>query len=227
MTAVSIVGGFLCLDRTCVQMMISRPVVVAPLAGWALGDIRTGLIVGAFLELLWIDKQQIGIYVPPNDSLLAIVIVTSLLLADVELTTRRQELTAFAFLSMIPMGYLTTKLDAALIRGNETLSENALRAAAAGDVKAIRRQHHQAVLRTLAAYVSFLFLASAAGIVLVGALFPLLPARALRALQLMYVLIPVVLIAVSLNTIKFRRLGPVFCALVLASLVVIELLHAF
>ena len=124
MTAVSILGGFLCLDRTCLQIMVSRPVVVAPLLGWVLGDVLTGLTIGAFLELLWVDKQQIGIYVPPNDSLLAIVIVTALLLAFPQLTERRQELTAFAFLALLPMSYLTKRMDTALIQANEALSDN-------------------------------------------------------------------------------------------------------
>ena len=227
MTAVSILGGFLCLDRTCLQIMVSRPVVVAPLFGWVLGDVLTGLTIGAFLELLWVDKQQIGIYVPPNDSLLAIVIVTALLLAFPQLPERRQELTAFAFLALIPMSYLTKRMDAALIQANEALSDNALRAASSGDIETIGREHRRAIYRTLTSYVIFLFLASGVGILTLRAIFPVLPENILQALRLMHGIIPLVLIAVCLNSINFRRLVPLFCAVVLTTMIIIELVNGF
>lgn len=227
MTAVSILGGFLCLDRTCLQIMVSRPVVVAPLLGWVLGDVLTGLTIGAFLELLWVDKQQIGIYVPPNDSLLAIVIVTALLLAFPQLTERRQELTAFAFLALLPMSYLTKRMDTALIQANEALSDNALRAASSGDIETIGREHRRAIYRTLTSYVIFLFLASGIGILALRAIFPVLPDNILRALRLMHGIIPVVLIAVCLNSINFRRVVPLFCAVALTTLIIIELVNGF
>ena len=227
MTAVSILGGFLCLDRTCLQIMVSRPVVVAPLFSWALGDVLTGLTIGAFLELLWVDKQQIGIYVPPNDSLLAIVIVTALLLAFPQLTERRQELTAFAFLALLPMSYLTKRMDTALIQANEALSDNALRAASSGDIETIGREHRRAIYRTLTSYVIFLFLASGVGILTLRAIFPVLPENILQALRLMHGIIPLVLIAVCLNSINFRRLVPLFCAVVLTTMIIIELVNGF
>lgn len=227
MTAVSILGGFLCLDRTCLQIMVSRPVVVAPLLGWVLGDVLTGLTIGAFLELLWVDKQQIGIYVPPNDSLLAIVIVTALLLAFPQLTERRQELTAFAFLALLPMSYLTKRMDTALIKANEALSDNALRAASSGDIETIGREHRRAIYRTLTSYVIFLFLASGVGILTLRAIFPVLPENILQALRLMHGIIPLVLIAVCLNSINFRRLVPLFCAVVLTTMIIIELVNGF
>jgi len=227
MTAVSILGGFLCLDRTCLQIMVSRPVVVAPLFGWVLGDVLTGLTIGAFLELLWVNKQQIGIYVPPNDSLLAIVIVTALLLAFPQLTERRQELTAFAFLALLPMSYLTKRMDTALIQANEALSDNALRAASSGDIETIGREHRRAIYRTLTSYVIFLFLASGVGILTLRAIFPVLPENILQALRLMHGIIPLVLIAVCLNSINFRRLVPLFCAVVLTTMIIIELVNGF
>lgn len=46
---VSVVGGILCLDRVVLQVMISRPIVAAPLIGLILGDLYTGLVAGAFI----------------------------------------------------------------------------------------------------------------------------------------------------------------------------------
>ncbi|MDI9569786.1 MAG: PTS sugar transporter subunit IIC [Pseudomonadota bacterium] len=227
MAAVSILGGILCLDRTCLQIMVSRPVVIAPLCGWALGDPLTGLAIGAFLELLWVDKQQIGIYVPPNDSLLAVVIVTAILLAFPRLPELRRELAAFAFLALTPLSYLTKRMDAALIRGNEALADRALQASSRGDMGTIGREHRRAIYRTLASYAIFLFLASGVGILLLRTIFPLLSDHFLRVLRFMYGIIPLALVAVCLNTINFRRLGPIFCALALTTVIVIELINGF
>lgn len=224
---VSFIGGFLCLDRTCLQIMISRPVVIAPLTGFLLGDVLTGLSIGAFLELLWIDKPQIGISVPPNDSLLAVMIVSSLLLADNQYEQTRREVMAFAFLLFMPLGYITQRMDTALIQSNEGLSERALQAAKEADINGITRQHVRAVVKTFAAYCIFLFLSIILGVMIIEATFPLLPVFVLKAMGLMYVIIPSVLIAVCLNTVKIRRTIPIFCALFLATMVIIELIHVF
>ena len=77
LVVVSIVGGILCLDRIVLQVMISRPIVAAPLTGLILGDPYTGLITGAFIELFWIDRLPIGAYIPPNDTVAAILITAS------------------------------------------------------------------------------------------------------------------------------------------------------
>ena len=224
---VSFIGGFLCLDRTCLQIMISRPVVIAPLTGFLLGDVLTGLSIGAFLELLWIDKPQIGISVPPNDSLLAVMIVSSLLLADNQYEQTRREVMAFAFLLFMPLGYITQRMDTALIQSNEGLSERALQAAKEADINGITRQHVRAVVKTFAAYCIFLFLSIILGVMIIEATFPLLPVFVLKAMGLMYVIIPSVLIAVCLNTVKIRSTIPIFCALFLATMVIIELIHVF
>ncbi|MFA5179760.1 MAG: PTS sugar transporter subunit IIC [Syntrophales bacterium] len=224
---VSVIGGFLCLDRTCLQIMISRPVVIAPLTGLLCGDVLTGLTIGAFLELLWIDKPQIGISVPPNDSLLSVMIVSSLLLANSQYEQSRHEVITFAFLLFIPLGYITQRMDTSLIQSHERRSERALHAAKAADPKGIARQHIRAIAKTFAAYCLFLFFSIIAGVMIIEAAFPLLPISVLKAMGLMYLIIPAVLIAVCLNTVKIRSTVPVFCALFLATMVIIEIIHAF
>lgn len=45
---------------------IDRPIFSSAIVGLILGDLRTGLIVGATLEMIWIGAQRIGGSVPPN-----------------------------------------------------------------------------------------------------------------------------------------------------------------
>lgn len=46
--------------------MVIRPIVVSPLVGLALGDLNTGVLVGATLELVFLGAIQIGGAVPPD-----------------------------------------------------------------------------------------------------------------------------------------------------------------
>ena len=70
-------GAVLCLDRLFVQAMISRPIVAAPAVAWLLNEPSAGLMAGALLELFWLDRTAIGAYVPPNESLAAILVAGS------------------------------------------------------------------------------------------------------------------------------------------------------
>jgi mannose PTS system EIIC component len=61
------IGGIIFLDSSSVaQIMISQPLICAPLIGWYLGDWQIGLLIGALLELLWIGKLPIGSHIPPE-----------------------------------------------------------------------------------------------------------------------------------------------------------------
>ncbi|WP_020676482.1 PTS sugar transporter subunit IIC [Geopsychrobacter electrodiphilus] len=61
------------LDRTAAfQIMISRPIVAAPLVAWLLGDISAGLEIGLMVELLWLARLPVGAAIPPDDTQVSI-----------------------------------------------------------------------------------------------------------------------------------------------------------
>ncbi len=61
------------LDRTAIlQIMISRPLVAAPLAAWLLGDVAIGLEIGLMVELLWLARLPVGAAIPPDDTQVAV-----------------------------------------------------------------------------------------------------------------------------------------------------------
>ena len=63
---ISVAAG---IDRTAgPQIMLSRPLVAAPLTGLALGDPLAGLQVGVLLELLWLCRVPAGSAIPPDDT---------------------------------------------------------------------------------------------------------------------------------------------------------------
>lgn len=78
----SLVGGFISLDGLAWgQFMFGRPIVVAPLVGWFLGDMVFGLTVGALLELLSSYYLPIGSSVSPDFPLATLLTTASPLLA--------------------------------------------------------------------------------------------------------------------------------------------------
>jgi mannose/fructose/N-acetylgalactosamine-specific phosphotransferase system component IIC len=59
--ALSLLGGLLSLDSTAfLQVMLSQPLAAGALAGLATGDLATGLVVGAALQLVWIGVIPVG-----------------------------------------------------------------------------------------------------------------------------------------------------------------------
>ncbi len=77
---VSLLAGLIGVDRLAVgQFMISQPIVAAPIIGWVMGDFHTGLLVGAVLELFWLQGLPVGGYVP-KDATLAAILTTALAL---------------------------------------------------------------------------------------------------------------------------------------------------
>lgn len=66
---VGLIGALGCLDYQLGTLYMFRPIVMCPLVDLALGDLQTGLAVGASLELLFMGSISIGAYVPPNETI--------------------------------------------------------------------------------------------------------------------------------------------------------------
>lgn len=53
------------------QLMVGRPMVFAPLLGWAFGEAAAGLAVGVVFELLSLEVVPVGAVVPPSPTVSA------------------------------------------------------------------------------------------------------------------------------------------------------------
>ena len=68
----ALAGGVASVERKgALQLMLSRPIVLAPLMGWLLGDVEGGLMLGVPLELLFLGGVNLGGSLPDNETLLA------------------------------------------------------------------------------------------------------------------------------------------------------------
>lgn len=59
------------IDEQTVQLQTTRPIITGPVVGLMLGDLQTGLVVGATVELMFLAVIFVGTAVPPDPTLSA------------------------------------------------------------------------------------------------------------------------------------------------------------
>jgi PTS system mannose-specific IIC component len=208
-------GALICLDRVAVQVMVSRPVVAGPTIGLVLGDALTGLLAGALLELLWIDRIPIGPYVPPHDTFVAVLATAGAILAAPSGASPPRELIALSVLLFAPAAWLGQRMEILLRQWNERWVSRALEDAKAGDPAMLSRRHLSALAGYFGASLLCLGALMLCGVPLLRWMYPALPPSLLQVLTFAYLLLPLVGIGVALNTIKLQGVVPVFCGVFL------------
>ncbi|MDO9516016.1 MAG: PTS sugar transporter subunit IIC [Syntrophales bacterium] len=217
---VALLGGVICLDRVFLQAMISRPIVAGSIIGVVLSEPFTGLIIGAFIELLWIDRLPMGLYIPPNDTVAAVLATAGTILVGRELGSFSRELIALAILLFLPSAILARQVDVWIIKTNDRLSQKAAEYARLGDIKGLAREHRYGLVKVFAGAFLIIFVCLVPGVVFLKWTFPILPERVLKALLYTYFFIPILGIAVALNTIKLRGAVPLFAGIFLLATLV-------
>ena len=222
----SFCGGLFCLDRIFIQAMISRPIVLAPVIGLLFNNLYAGLIIGAMVELFWIDSIPVGTYIPPNDSIAAVLATSIAVLAGQSLGGTSPNLIALAVMLAIPLGIIAGKIDALIIRSNNVASDRALEDAKTGNIKGIERKNYSSLIKVFLIVTLYLLVAQSLLVPAVIWLYPQLTSPIMNMLSLYYFL-PILGIAVAINMIKLRGAIPIFCAIFLIVAVALELFHVF
>lgn len=63
---IALVAAFGTFDYQMGTTYIFRPITLGPIVGMILGDVRSGLIIGANLELIFMGSISVGGYLPPD-----------------------------------------------------------------------------------------------------------------------------------------------------------------
>lgn len=212
------------LDRVAlVQVMISRPLVAAPLTGLVLGNPLVGLEVGMLIELLWLGRLPVGAAIPPDDTQVAVGATVLALSVGHSLDLSGMPMVLLAVLIAIPLGKFGQVFDRLARHANDRLAVSALDALAAGSSRGLERYH----LFGLASF-ALANLATALVIVLIGSFVlysvaPLLIGAVREAgLSLQYSLI-LVGAASLLGTINVNRSISLFCAAFTGTMLVLWL----
>jgi len=222
---ISFCGSLLCLDRIFIQAMISRPVVIAPIIGLLLNNIYAGLIIGALIELIWIDRLPLGTYIPPNDSIAAVAATSITGIAGSSLGHVSPELIALSVLLAIPCGMIAKQIDVMIIKSNNVISDKALEDAKESNIKAIERKSYFGLIKVFLFYLVFLLAIQTIFIPSVIWVYPRLNETFLKALSITYYFLPLLGIAVAINMLKLRRTIPIVCAVFLVVAILLEIIH--
>jgi PTS system mannose-specific IIC component len=129
------VAGLLAVERKgALQLMLSRPLVLAPLLGLVLGDAHGGLLLGVPLELLTLGGVSLGASLPDNETTLAACMTAMVVPAGLRLGSGVDEaLAALGLLLLAPMGAVGRALERFAEERNVALVDRALARLQAGD----------------------------------------------------------------------------------------------
>ncbi len=137
----ALVAGLAAIERKgFLQAMLSRPIALAPLAGWALGDLEGGLLVAAPLELLWLGSVNLGAALPVHEALGTAAIAGGSVLAGRALGAGTSpEIAVLAVLLCAPVALLGRKAERLVEIWNERLAARAEAGLASHHPRAVAR----------------------------------------------------------------------------------------
>ncbi len=123
----ALVAGLAAIERKgFLQAMLSRPIALAPLTGWALGDPAGGLLVAAPLELLWLGAVNLGAALPVHEALGTTAIAGGAVLAGRALGEGTSpEVAILAVLVCAPLALAGRRADRLVEIWNERLAARA------------------------------------------------------------------------------------------------------
>jgi PTS system mannose-specific IIC component len=220
--AVAVVSG---LDRTAfLQLMISRPIVAAPLTGWLLGDAQAGLLVGSMVELLWLGRLPVGAAIPPDDTQVAIGSTVLAITMGSRLDLSGPAFIILCTLVAMPLGKMGQLFERWARDWNGRLLQKAQDALEEGRFRAAEQVHLWGVV-----HFALASLATFATIVVVGSLLlselgPILLRPATDAAPWLRVAFPIMGTAIILSSINVRRSLTLFAASFTSALLMLWLL---
>lgn len=212
------------IDRIAfAQFMISRPIVVGPLIGLALGNAMVGLEVGMLLELLWLGRLPVGAAIPPDDTQVTVGATILALSMERLLGLSGMPMVLLCVLTAIPLGKFGQTFDRMARSFNDRYNDRALAALENNDLTRVERLHRAGLLSFALSSLATSFVIVLCGSVILFFVAPMLIGTVRETgLGLQYSLI-VVGAATLLGTINVSRGLSLFCAAFTGTLLVMWL----
>ncbi|UCE17986.1 MAG: PTS sugar transporter subunit IIC [Gemmatimonadota bacterium] len=145
---VSLVGGVVAVDTTAAwQVMICRPIVSGPVVGLLLGDLQTGLFMGALMELLCAGAVPVRAAVFP-DSNVASAVAVAMAVKFQPHANIPHFVILISILYSVPVAFIGSKLIVFMRTINSTLMERALKFAREGKARGVELQNWLGVIHS-------------------------------------------------------------------------------
>lgn len=201
------------LDRVAVlQILISRPIVAAPVTGFLLGAPLIGLQIGVMVELLWLARLPVGAAVPPDDTQISIATCVLSVVMGNQLGAVSPELMLICLLVALPLGKVGQYFDHRARDYNGRLPTLADQAIEQGLLGKAQRLHLCGLLSFAASSLLTYATIVIGGLVLVPLLWPLIAAPLAHSAGFLQLSLPLIGVAVILGTINVSRSITLFCA---------------
>ena len=203
---VSFIGGLLSLDVSAWgQIMVSRPIVCGPIIGLLLGDLKTGLIIGALLELIWINVISVGAAIPPDATIVAVTCAALIMLTERTLTLGNNFQGSYRMVVLaltMPLGEIFKRIDIKQRKLNARFVHYLDREIIKGNLKALEKVNYFSLFLFFLKGFLFSLVAISMGIYVLPKLFSYLPYGTLVGLNFAYRLMPALGLAIAFNTFR-------------------------
>ncbi len=201
------------LDRVAIlQIMISRPIVAAPLTGLLLGEPLVGLQIGVMVELLWLARLPVGAAVPPDDTQVAIASSVLAIVLGQRFNTSGIELLLLCLLIAIPLGKVGQYFDHYARQYNVRLIRYVDSALDRSSLLVAELQHLRGLTSFSLAAIGTYAVILSGGLLIIPFLWPFLQQPLSYSSAWIQLSLPLVGIAVILGTINVSRAITLFCA---------------
>ncbi|MFO7811336.1 MAG: PTS sugar transporter subunit IIC [Pelovirga sp.] len=201
------------LDRVAIlQILISRPIVAAPLAGLLLGEPLIGLQIGVMVELLWLARLPVGASVPPDDTQVAVAATVLSIVLGRHLDALTVELMLLCLLIALPIGKIGQYFEHRARNYNSILLVQTDQALQNGLFGQVQQLHLRGLLSfatsSLLTYLTIVL----CGLLLIPPVWPWLQISMSYSAGLLQLALPLIGVAVILGTINVSRSITLFCA---------------
>jgi mannose/fructose/N-acetylgalactosamine-specific phosphotransferase system component IIC len=202
--SISFIGGLLSLDISpWGQIMVSRPIVCGPLIGFLLGDLKTGLIIGVLLELIWINVISVGAAIPPDATIVAVTCTTLIILNERMLPPGNnfQDSYRMAVLALtMPLGEIFRSIDVKQRKLNVYFVHYLEREISKGNLDTIEKVTYLSLFLFFLKGFLLSLMAISIGVYFLPKLFSFLPFGILAGLNFAYRVLPALGLAIAFNT---------------------------
>ncbi len=198
--------GLINLDVYAIgQIMISRPVVIGPIVGLGLGDVMSGLIIGAFIELLYLYVIPVGVVVPPNCSIITGISTVLYILICSEIKDSSCLVVILAY--TIPLGMIFKRLEIFQRNINVKIVHYIDSAVNQGRLNVVKWVSIPFFLGVFLKASLFSIIAIILGLFVVKIFIGILPSQVWNGITVVYKLLPMLGLAVAFNTfyVKMRE----------------------
>lgn len=188
-------AGICMLDQYGPHIGFRKPLMASLGVGIITGDMKTAIIIGATLELMWLGVNNIGAYVPP-DVISGTVAGAGIGILSASSTT---EAVATAIAVAVPVSLLVQQIHLLIMTSNITILHKADKVADEGDPMKLGKLHYLGGLMFFLSRAIPVFLGVYLGATYIQNLLDMIPDAILNGLTVASKIIPAVGLAMLLT----------------------------